>query len=231
VWVRSRSVRPTTLAVVLAVGLAVAACGGDDDHVTSERIDQVRVAAREAGLGNDVADLLALAAEGTTGTFQVTYQGTGGAQLVVSQAPPNRRVDVLTAGLIVESQVVRDGVAYRCSLPDGGRPGDELRCTRTDGAVQAPGAFSDEALTSFTDDLLGTVDDLDLRVEPRTIAEVAATCLVAGPEAGTPLDGTGPGVDTICLSPEGAQLLVDAGGERVVAESYSTEVPAGTFDV
>jgi hypothetical protein len=224
-------VRLAPLSVVFLLAVVAAGCGGDGDQVTSDRIDQVRAAASEAGLGDEVVDVLALAAEGTTGTFQVTYQGTGGAQLVVSQAPPNRRVDVLTAGLIVESQVVRDGVAYRCSVPDGGRAGDELRCTRTDGAVEAPGAFSDDALAAFTDDLLGSVDDIDLRVEQRTIAEVAATCLMAGPEAGTPLDGTGPGVDTICLSPEGAQLLVDAGGERVVAESYSTEVPVGTFDV
>ena len=35
----------------------------------------------------------------------------------------------------------------------------------------------------------------------------------------------------ICLSPEGGQLLVDSGGERVEAEAYTTEVPTGTFDV
>jgi hypothetical protein len=223
-------VRRSSVAIAL-VALLVTACGDDGDQVTGERVDQVREAARDAGLSEEVADVLSLAAAGTTATFQVSYEGVGGASITLSQQPPNRRVDVLSAGLVVESQVVRDGVAYRCALPEGARPGDDLDCTRTQGALPDPGAFTDDALATFTDELVGSADALDLSVEHRTIAEVGATCLIAAPRAGTPLDGTGPGVDTICLSAEGAQLLVDAGGERVVADSYSTTVPTGTFDV
>jgi hypothetical protein len=222
-------VRRTPLVVAL-LGLLLSACGGDD-HVTDERVDQLRTAAGAAGLSDEVTDVLALAAQGTTATFQVTYSGTGGAALTVSQQPPNRRIDVLTAGLIVESQVVRDGVAYRCDLPEGASPGDDLDCVRTQGALQGMGGFSEDAVATFTDELLASVDDFDLTVEDRTIADVGATCLIAAPKAGSPLGGTGPGVDTICLSRDGAQLLVDAGGERVVADTYSTTVPNGTFDV
>lgn len=221
--------RPLLLAAVTAV-LVVGACG-DDDGVTAQREEQIRDAAREAGLEDDVADLLALAARGTTARFQVTYEGTGGAALVVSQEPPNHRVDVLTAGLVVESQVVRKGVAYRCDLPPDGRPGDDLDCRRTDGALEVPGAFTDAALATFTDEMLASARDFDLTVEERTVADVEVRCLVAAPKAGTTLTGSGPNVDTICLSDEGAQLLVDAGGQRVVATAYSTEVPEGTFDV
>lgn len=226
--------RRSPLVAVVAGGLLVlsaGACGGGDDEVTTDRVEQVRAAARDAGLRDEVADVLALAARGTTATFQVTYPGTGGSAIVVSQDPPNRRVDVLTAGLVVESQVVRDGVAYACNLPEGGQPGDALECDRTQGAVAAPGAFTDDAVQAFTDDLLASADEFDLTVESRTIAEVEATCLIAAPAAGTVLDGSEAGVDTVCLSPEGAQLLVDAGGERVVADGYSTKVPDGTFDV
>lgn len=220
----------------LAGVLAVPACGRGSDPVARSRADQVRVAADHAGLSEDVTDVLALAAEGATATFQVTYAGTNGAQLVVSQEPPNRRVDVVTAGLIVESQVVRDGVAYRCarpdgSSPDGSSPGDPLDCTRTQGAVQAPGAFTEKALDAFTDQLLASIPDLEITVETRTVADVDARCLVTAPKAGTTLDGTDAGVDTICLSAEGAQLLVDVGGQRVVADGYTTEVPEGTFEV
>jgi hypothetical protein len=199
--------------------------------VAGDRADQVRAAATQAGLADEVADLLALAARGTGRTFQVTYSGTGGAQVVVSQEPPNRRVDVLTAGLIVESQVVRAGVAYRCALPDGARPGADLDCDRTQGAVPGPGAFDDETLDHFTDQLLASTGSLDLTVERRTVADVDVTCLVTAPKAGTALDGTGPGADTLCLSAEGAPLLLDSGGDRLVAESYSTDVPEGTFEV
>jgi len=223
-------VRPTALIAAVALGLLVTACD-DGTDVTTERVEQVRAAAEHAGLDGAVADVLALAARGATATYQVTYEGADGAELVVSQAPPDRRVDVVTAGLIVESQVVRAGVAYRCALPEGGRAGDPLECTRTHGAVQLPGTFTAEALSAFSDALIESADELDLTVETRTIADAEATCLVAAPAGGTELDGTGPGVDTICLSAEGAQLLVDAGGERVVASAYSTDVPEGTFDV
>jgi hypothetical protein len=222
---------PALVALAVAVG-AIGACSGDDaGTVTEARVDQVRQAALDAGLDDGVAEVLALAARGATATFQITSAGADGAEITVSQQPPNRRVDALTAGLIVESQVVRGSIGYTCALPDDGQPGDPLDCRRTQGAISAQGAFSAEALASFVDQLADAKDAYDLTVETRTIADVAATCLVAAPKAGTPIDGTTPGVDTICLSADGAQLLVDSAGQRVVASSYSTEVPEGTFDV
>lgn len=223
--------RPLALVLVAGAGsIALGACGGDDD-VGEDRAQQVREAALEAGLPEDVADVLALAARGATATFQLTYPGEDGAEIVVSQDPPNRRVDVLDAGLIVRSQVVRGEVSYTCVVPEGGRPGDDLECERSSGAVPASGTFTAEALEDFAVDLADSRDAMDFTVESREVAGVDATCLVTAPVAGTPIDGEGPGVDTICLAPDGAQLLVDAGGERVVAESYRTSVPAGTFDV
>lgn len=226
---RSASPLPAVVAVVLLVAAAMGGCGGDDPGAT--RADQVRQAALDAGLPDDVASVLALAARGATATFQVTYDGTEGAQVVVSQEPPNRRVDALTAGLVVESQVVRDGVSYLCELPADAQPGDPLVCDRTAGLVPTQGAFTEEALATFTEELAAEVDGFDLDVETRTIADTEATCLVAAPKAGTPIDADAPGVDTICLSPEGAQLLVDVAGERLVASAYSTTVPDGTFEV
>lgn len=222
--------RRNPLLLALLVGLLASSCGGGDP-VARERVDQVRVAARAAGLSDEVADVLVLATKGTTATFQISYEGTGGASLTVSQQPPNRRIDILTAGLVVESQLVRDGVAYRCVLPVGARPGDRLDCKRTQGALPAPSAFGEAALATFTEELVGSADRFDLSVEARTIADTAATCLTAAPKAGTPLDGTGPGADTICLSAQGAQLLIDTGGERAVADAYSTTVPEGTFEL
>lgn len=224
---------PRLAGALVALAALVGACGSDGggDGVGGARADQVRRAAEQAGLPGDVADVLALAATGATGTFQVTYGGSDGAELVVSQDPPNRRVDALTAGLIVQSQVVRDGVGYTCEVPDDGQPGDPLECDRTSGAIPAQGAFTEEALTKFTEDLVRSLDASDLTVEMRTLVEVDATCLIAAPVTGTPLGGQDASVDTICLSPEGAQLLLDSGGERVVATAYATEVPVGTFDV
>lgn len=219
------------LLLLVAAALAVSACSDNGTSSEDERAEQVRAAAEDAGLDEDVTDLLVLASEGLAATFQVTYEGEDGASLVVSQDPPNRRVDVVAGGIVVQSQVVRDGVAYRCDVPEGGSPGDDLACERTQGALSAPGAFTDDAVDAFTSDLIETADDVDLTVDERTIADVDARCLIAAPKAGTPIDGTGPGVETLCLSPEGAQLLIDSGGERLVADGYRTEVPEGTFDV
>jgi hypothetical protein len=207
--------------------LSLLACS-DEPSASEARADQIRAAAEEAGLDDEVADVLVLAARGVDGTFQVTYPGKEGASVVVSQDPPDRRVDVVVGGQVVESRVVRAGVGYRCA-PPADDPDGSLECTRTESALEAPGAFTDDALQTFTDDLIASRDEIDLAVESRTIAEVDATCLVAVPEPG-PTDANGPDVETICLSDAGAQLLVDAAGERVVAETYTTDVPDGTFD-
>ena len=212
----------------LLIVLLLGACGGADS-AADRRADQVRSAAVESGLPGEVVDVLELAARGAEGTFQVTYAGEEGASLVVSQAPPNRRIDIVAGTVVTESRVFRDGVGYRCRPPEDA-PGGPLECTRAQGALQSPGAFSDEALDTFSAELADSRADLDLSVETRTIAGAEATCLVAIPEAG-PTDGTGPGVETICLSPEGAQLLLDAAGERLVAEGYTTDVPDGTFAI
>jgi phage baseplate assembly protein gpV len=212
--------------MVLAGTGLLAACG-DDPSVAEERAAQVREAASEAGLPDEVVEVLVLAARGSLATFRVTYPGTEGAQVVVAQAPPDQRVDIVAAGTVVESRVLRDGIAHQCRLDDGGR----LRCERAAGGLEVPGAFTEEALDAFTEQLAASVDAVELRVEERTIADTDATCLVSAPKAGTPLDGSEPANDALCLSPEGAQLLLDAGGERLVADSYSTDVPEGTFDV
>jgi hypothetical protein len=214
--------------VVLLLIAALGACGDNDDGATDQRAGQVRDAAEEADLPDAVVDVLVLAARGAGGTFQVTYPGEDGTSVVISQAPPDRRVDVIAGERILQSQVIRGGVGYRCTPPEDD-PRGELVCRRSQGAIDAPGAFTEEALQAFTDELAASRDDLELSVEERTIAGADATCLVATPATG-PGDEQGTGVETICVSEEGAQLLVDAAGERLEASAYTTDVPQGTFD-
>ena len=203
------------------VALAIGACGDDGASPSGTRADQVRSAAEEAGLPDDVIDVLVLAARGVGRTFQVTYPGSDGTAVVISQDPPDRRVDLVAGARIVRSQVVRGGVGYRCE-PDEGDAGGELTCRRAQSALDVPGTFTEDALATFTEELAASQDHLELTVESRTIAGTEATCLVAAPDEGR--------VETICVSDEGAQLLVDAAGERLEASAYTSDVPEGTFD-
>jgi hypothetical protein len=229
------------------VGLVVltGACGGGGSSAGDQRAEQVRAAAAKAGLPGDVADVLALASRGPTATFRVSYAGTDGAALVVSQQAPDRRIDVVSRGQVVESRVARHGVAYRCDVDTTAKVGTGatsttakakggyagLRCTRAAGDLPATGAFTADALATFSKELADSLPRLALSVSHRTIAKTKATCLVSAPKPGTPLTGNDPSVDTLCVSPDGAQLLVDANGQRLVADSYSTSVPPHTFDV
>jgi hypothetical protein len=201
--------------LLLVLALSMSACH-DDPSASDARAAQIRDVAEQANLPDEVVDVLELAARGVDGTYQVTYPGEQGASIVISQAPPDRRIDVLAGERIVESRVFRDGVGYRCA-PPAGDSGGSLACKRSESGLDAPGTFTEESLQTFAENLAKAADDTPLTVEERTIADTDATCLLAGDE-------------TICLSDEGAQLLVDANGDRLEASSYTTDVPDGTFD-
>jgi hypothetical protein len=214
------------LAVTLVTAvLAPAACGDDGDPTATHRAGQVRAAALDAGVPDDVADLLALAASASGATFQVTYRGDDGAELVVSQRPPDRRVDVVASGEVVQSRVARGSTTYRCDPLDGA-----LRCRRDGGSWRGPGAFSERALDELLEALTRARDAYDLTVEERVVAGTDASCLLTALRPGAEADDRG-ATGTLCLSEEGVQLLVDSGGERLEATGYTTRVPEGTFDV
>lgn len=215
----------TRLCLVLLVA-AVSGCGDDEDP-GDERADQVRASALDAGLDEDVADFLALAARGQSATYQVTYPGPDErSELVVANDPPNRRVDVVIDERIVEVRLVLDGEAFHCT-----RAGDADRissCDRTDAVVDAPGLFDEETLAEFTESFEERGDDFTFRIETAPVAGVEATCLVTEvreDRARSELGSSG----TICVSADGALLKVDRGDETLEAREYTTDVPENTF--
>jgi hypothetical protein len=215
------------VAVGMAIALLLVACGGGGSSEGDDRADQVRDAATHAGLSSSMADVLALAARGPTATYRITYAGTSGASIVVSQRDGDRRVDELSGDVVVSSRILRHGIAYTCTLPTTGttqRKGG-LTCARTAGDLTQGGQFTPAALTTFSQQLAQSRDRFDLHVTHRTIAHTKVTCLESTPKGG------GTATSTLCVAKEGAQLLVDAGGQRLEASSYTTAVPASTFDV
>ena len=221
-----RSVRRRLLLLVVVV-LWGAACG-DDAGPGEARADQVRQAAAAAGLDDEVADFLALAARGATATYEATFPGPDeGTTLVVANRPPDRRVDVLRGDDVTEVRLVLDGEALEC------RPDEESgrieTCDRTDALVEPPGMFDTVTLDRLTTALGERRDDFEFRIERRDVAGVEATCLVTERRPGRRAAELGERGE-ICVSAEGALLRVEQDGETLEATTYSTDIPEGTFE-
>ncbi len=206
--------------------MALAGCG-DGSDTGDQRADQIRAAAADAGLGPEVADFLALAARGQTATYQATYPGpNANTKLVVANDPPDRRVDVLTDDVTTEVRLVLDGEAFTC--PRDQDKGTIVSCRRTDAIVEGPGAFDDATLEQLTSTLRDRRADYTFRIDTRPIAGVQARCLVTELKQGHDRSDLG-AAGTICVSPEGALLLVDQGKDSLRALDYTTEIPDHTF--
>lgn len=217
-----------SLAVLAVLGLS--GCG-DDDPTTAladARADQARRAAVHAGLDDEVADFLALAARGAAATYQVTYPGPRpGTELVIANRPPDRRIDVVDGGEVREVRLVLAGEAFSCARPAGSE--DFAPCERVDAIADPLGRFGDGAIDKLTEALRAGATDFALEIETRAIAGVEATCLVTRILAGHETPELGEG-SSLCVSPEGALLLVDQDDERLEATDYGTEVADGTFE-
>lgn len=99
--------------LLLAAALGLAACGGEE--ATADRQGQARQLARDAGLGPEVEEWLALAAGAPDASYRVVY-GEGDHRLVVTQREGERRVDA--------------GQGGRAALPSDPGPFDEAAVAR-----------------------------------------------------------------------------------------------------
>lgn len=233
--------RCASVALLALLALVVAGCGDEVDELTEageRRAEQARTAAAEAGLDDDVADFLALAARGDTATYRVRYPGpTDGTELVVTSRPPDRRVDVVIDGVTTEVRLVTGGQAFECTpAAEGGDEaegegqggGADLRCERTDALAEPPGTFSERALEELRDALADRADDYTFEVETAPVAGVEARCLVTRRREGRESPELGE-QGTLCVSQEGALLLVDQGSDRLEALDYGTDVDGSVF--
>lgn len=209
---------------VLVLSLGASACGDDGDR----RASQARDVAADAGLAPAVQDFFELAARGASGRFQVTYPNErGDGRLVLTQDPPNRRVDLVTESHLVESRLVRGEVSYLCRPDDDGR----LACERTGGNASIGGAFDDQLVAETIDKLRARADEYEFRVDSRKLVGTDASCLVTTPRPSAATGTSVPPKGTMCLSPEGALLVVQSGARSLSATGYTTDIPDGIFDL
>ena len=173
----------------------------------------MRDAASDAGFDDDVADLLGDAAAAVDATYSVTYAVETGS-VVVTQRPPDRRVETTSADGTVDVVLTVDGATHACTNP----PGDEaFRCDQL-GAPPATGVFDADAVAAFTDALAESADTFDLRVEQDTIVATDARCLVTEPPSAR-----------LCIAATGAILLVERPTGTLRATAYTTDVPDAAF--
>lgn len=206
--------------------LGVAGCG-DDPTAADERGDQIGDAAGEAGLPADVAGLLADAAR-SDGTYRVVFEAAAGdaapTRVTLTQRPPDRRIDIEQADGTAQSTI--------------GTATDNHRCTRegADGAwtcealvePSPDGVFQEAIVDALTDTLTEQAASYDFAVETRTVLERDVRCLVTTLHEGIDDPSLG-GSGTLCISAEGAMVLVETPSQTIRAIGYSTDVADDAF--
>lgn len=222
------------LAVLALVLLAAAGCGdggGGPAGAASARHDQVRDAARDAGLPDDVVDLLADAAGAAGETFRVAYDvgGDTPATAELFQAPPNQRVDIRVqqAGEELVRSVITDGRRqWDCS-----RVQARWACGKPTVEKGGVNPFGDAELDAMVSTLRGAKADYTFRLARREVAGVTARCLVTELKPGRRAQAGIGSRGTLCISPEGVPLLVETPQSSLRAVRYTTTVPGGVFEL
>lgn len=180
-------------------------------------------AATAAGLPAELSDFLVLASRGLDARYVAEYDGAEvDTSIVVTNSPPDRRIDRYEGTVLVTTNLVVDGAAHDCVVD-----GAETVCERTDGFVEPPGVFSESALAATIESLADRMDEFAITVEDRSLVGVDARCLISTPRASR----TDEEVDELCLSDDGVVLLAVQGTERLVATAYGTSIPAGAFEI
>lgn len=212
------------LGVVVVVATLVAACGSKEsptEKTANAREKQARDVARQAGLSPDVQDFLALYASAANNHFSVTYEkSAAGSTIVLVQAPPLRRVDVVTPPVTRSVIVTRQG-SFDCSLEN-----QKWTCRQSQDQHAQPGLLAPADITRTAAELKAARTNYDFKIIGRTVAKTKARCLVTTPKPGVAGAGS-----TLCLSPQGAVLSVEGSGNPLKAASYSTDVDARRLEL
>ena len=192
--------------------------------VGRQRAEQARAAAREAGLADDVAAVIADAAGAVGRSFTVTYDTGDGGRATLAQAPPRRRFDLSRPGAPTRATLVNEQGSFACELRD-----QAWSCLPSREPPPEVGPFAATDLERTIGSLSAARATYDLRVEPRRLAGVDARCLVTDRKpsaAGDPALGE---QGTLCVAPSGAALAIDQPGQRLTAIEYADGADPATF--
>jgi len=222
---RSEIVR-RVIVVLLGVTLfGVAGCGGH----TQSKADQGKAIAEQAGLAPDVASFFALATAGSSATYRATVETTDTTgkplQLTTTQRPPDSRFDAFHADGTVDSTINVSGHSYQCTMAANHWDCGDLGVTPTTSAQ----VFNPTIVQSAIDKFRARANDYDFRTEDRQLVGITTRCLITTRKPGHDQDSSLGASATLCLSPEGAVLLVETPSGSITATSYTTTIPNDAF--
>lgn len=210
--------RDVSAAVIV---LTLVACSSH----SASKADQGRSVAAEAGLPKDVADFFALAAAGTQATYRVSLDTVDPAgnklQVTTTQRPPDVRVDTFHADGTIDSSLALKGRRYQCTMAANQWQCGDLGPSSSNN----DDVFGATAVQLAVDRFKQRAADYDFHVEQRTIANVAATCLLTTRKPGHEQDPSLGSSATLCVSHEGAVLDAEVSSGKLTASSYSTTIP------
>jgi hypothetical protein len=205
--------------------LGAAACGG---HAQT-KADQGRSIAEQAGLAPEVAAIFSLAASGMNATYRATVDTTDTAgkplQVTTTQRPPDARFDAFHADGTVDSTISTGGRRYQCTMTANHWDCGELGATPS----SSEEVFNPSAVEGAIDGFRQRANDYDFRVEDRQMVGITARCLVTTRKPGHDQDSSLGAEATLCLSPEGAVLLVAVPSGSLTATAYTTTIPGDAF--
>ncbi|MBV9412962.1 MAG: hypothetical protein JO148_15325 [Acidimicrobiia bacterium] len=203
-----------TLVVLALVAVACSQHQTAAEKTASKRQDQARDVAKKAGLPKSVQDFLALYATATDNSFTVTYgPSPAGASIVLVQHPPLRRVDVVVPPVTRSVFVTKNGT-FDCVLEN-----QTWGCQTAQQQEGTPGLLAPADIQRTVAELKDAQTNYTFSVTNKKVAGTETKCLVTAPKPNVSGGGS-----TLCLSPEGAVLLVQGTGNPLQAVKYSTSV-------
>ncbi len=215
----------------LAALALLAGCGGSGGGLASkareagrQRARQASEAAREAGLPEEVADLIGDAAGAVGQTFTVTYETGEGGRATLAQAPPRRRFDLSLPGGATRATLVNEDGSFACEQRAG-----TWTCLPSKDPPPDVGSFAATDLERTISSLSASRATFDVRIERRQVAGVDARCLVTERKASAAADPALGERGVLCIAPSGAVVVLDQPGQALAALAYRDDADEATF--
>lgn len=191
-----------------------------------QRAQQARQAAREAGLPEAVAAVIADAAGAVGRSFTVTYDTGDGGRATLVQSPPRRRFDVTLRDGTTRTTLVNEQGSFACEQRSGA-----WTCLTSRDPPPDVSSFAATDLERTIGSLSTAQASFDLRVEPRRVGGADARCLITERKPEAAADPALAERGVLCVSSSGAVLSIDQPDQALTAVDYRDGADRAAFSL